>query len=74
MFYITEIEDHIRVSPEYFALPVNEAIVQHQIIDRREDTSPPSVSGFDFSSNYTNGGISSFKGSAAAGSFSIDGS
>ena len=26
MFYITEIEDHIRVSPEYFAMPVDEAI------------------------------------------------
>eukprot|EP00258_Populus_trichocarpa_P045400 XP_024461419.1 plant intracellular Ras-group-related LRR protein 4 [Populus trichocarpa] len=37
-------------------------------------SSPPSVSGFDSSSNYTNGGSSSFKGSAAAGSFSIDGS
>ncbi|XP_011014476.1 PREDICTED: plant intracellular Ras-group-related LRR protein 4-like [Populus euphratica] len=35
-------------------------------------SSPTSVSGFDFSSNYTNGGSSSFKGSAAAASFSID--
>jgi len=26
MFYIKEIEDYIRVSPEYFAMPVNEAI------------------------------------------------
>ena len=28
MFYITEIEDHVRVSPELFALPVNEAILK----------------------------------------------
>jgi len=28
MFYITEIEDHIRVSPELFALPVDEAILK----------------------------------------------
>jgi len=26
MFYITELEEHIRVSPEYFAMPVDEAI------------------------------------------------
>jgi len=35
MFYITEIEDHVRVSPELFALPVDEAILkQLQIIYR----------------------------------------
>jgi len=35
MFYITEIEDHVRVSPELFALPVNEAILkQLQVIYR----------------------------------------
>jgi len=28
MFYVTEIEDYIRVSPEYFDLPVNEAIAK----------------------------------------------
>ena len=28
MFYITEIEDHVRVSPELFALPVDEAILK----------------------------------------------
>jgi len=28
MFYITEIEDHVRVSPELFSLPVDEAILK----------------------------------------------
>ncbi len=28
MFYITEIEDHVRVSPHLFALPVDEAILK----------------------------------------------
>ena len=40
-----EIASAVRWEAEqYIPIPVNEAIVQHQIIDRREDTSPPSVS------------------------------
>ena len=40
-----EIASAVRWEAEqYIPIPVNEAIVQHQIIERRDDTSPPSVS------------------------------
>jgi len=36
MFYITEIEDHVRVSPELFALPVDEAILKQLQISYKD--------------------------------------
>ena len=41
----SEIASAVRWEAEqYIPIPVNEAIVQHQIIERRDDTTPPSVS------------------------------
>jgi DNA-directed RNA polymerase subunit E' len=36
MFYVTEIEDYVRVSPELFALPVDEAILKQLQLSYRE--------------------------------------
>ena len=36
MFYITEIEDHVRVSPELFALPVDEAVLKQLQISYKD--------------------------------------